>query len=139
MSKSAIDWITPAIDIFKLRNDIIVANPTWNFKYDEAKNESFDEIGDFYLGYGFSDQCFLIKTETFKHKIYNETHIDSQRYPSYGGELFEKRVDSFMRNHKLRRLTSKKVSYIHENFNGREGTVITKMFSFGKQLFGRIK
>ena len=51
MQKNAIDWIAPAIEIFKKRNDVIVANPTWNFAYDEAKNESFDESDGFYIGY----------------------------------------------------------------------------------------
>jgi hypothetical protein len=48
--------------------------------------------------------------------MYNERHIDSERYPRYGGELFEKRVDAFMRNHNFMRITSKKASYRHHNF-----------------------
>jgi len=116
LDDSHVGWIDNAIGIFKEREDVIVANPVWNFAYEEAKNESISEIDDFYLGYGFSDQCYLIRTDVFKENIYNEKHPDSERYPEYGGELFEKRVDSFMRNHKKLRLTSKKISYIHKNF-----------------------
>jgi hypothetical protein len=112
-----INWIDKAIDIFKRRDDIIVANPAWNFKFNEARKESFSEIDDFYLGFGFSDQCYLIRTDVFKKSIYNESHVDSDiRYPKYGGELFEKRVNSYMHNHELFRITSKEVSYIHKNF-----------------------
>ena len=116
LDESQVNWIDKAITIFKERDDIIVANPVWNFAYKEAKKESLTEMDDFYVGYGFSDQCYLIKTNVFKEQIYNEKHIDSDRYPKYGGELFEKRVDSFMRNHKKLRITSKEISYIHKNF-----------------------
>ena len=116
IEKSDLNWIDKAIKVFQNRNDIIVANPTWNYRYSEAKSESFSENLDFFIGFGFSDQCYLIKTEIFKGNIYNTFHNDSERYPKYGGELFEKRVDSFMRNNNLYRMTSKEVSYIHKNF-----------------------
>jgi hypothetical protein len=113
---SMVNWIDDAIKIFKENNDIIVANPTWNFAYKQVEKESISEIDDFYISYGFSDQCYLIKSEVFKKQIYNEDNIASTRYPKYGGELFEKRVDSFMRNHNKLRITSRKVSYMHINF-----------------------
>jgi len=116
LTKKNMNWIDDAIKIFKENDDVIVANPTWNFDYKQAKKESLFEIDDFYVSYGFSDQCYLIKTNVFKKQIYSENHIDSLRYPIYGGELFEKRVDSFMRNNNKLRITSKKVSYIHINF-----------------------
>jgi hypothetical protein len=110
------NWINDAIAIFRERKDVVVANPTWDFKYWHAEEESFDSIRNFYLGYGFSDQCYLIKVEDFRQPVYNEKHAFSERYPEYGGELFEKRVDSYMRNHQLLRITSKESSYIHQNF-----------------------
>jgi len=110
------NWIKNAIEIFKERKDIIVANPTWNYNYKDANEESLFELGNFYVGYGFSDQCYLLKTKEFKNKIYNEKNTISERYPNYGGELFEKRVDSFMRNHGFYRITCKEMSYIHLNF-----------------------
>lgn len=110
------DWISYAIEIFNQRTDIIVANPAWDYNYEGVKEESLFELEDFYVGYGFSDQCYLIKTEVFKSKMYNDINYLSERYPKYGGELFEKRVDSYMRNNKLLRITSKEVSYIHRNF-----------------------
>ena len=111
-----IKWIDTAIDLMEENKDVIVANPAWNFNYKEAKLESFSEDDNWYYSYGFSDQCYLIKTEIFKGDIYNEINILSKRYPKYGGELFEKRVDSYMRNHNLKRMTSKTCSYQHQNF-----------------------
>ncbi|KLT71046.1 hypothetical protein [Flavobacterium sp. ABG] len=110
------NWICDAIKVFEEREDIIVANPTWNYSYEEAKAESLFELENFYVSYGFSDQCYLIKSEVFKKNIYGEKNAASERYPKYGGELFEKRVDSFMRNNAFLRLTSKEVSYVHVNF-----------------------
>ena len=104
-----------AIEIMERNPDIIVANPTWNYKWNEAKAESQSELDDFYVGYGFSDQCYLINTEVFKQKIYNYHHLDSERYPEYGGELFEKRVDSYMRCHNKYRITHKSISYVSKN------------------------
>lgn len=110
------DWISNAIEVFNQRTDIIVANPSWDYNYEGVKEESLFELENFYVSYGFSDQCYLIKTEVFKNKIYNDKNYFSERYPKYGGELFEKRVDSYMRNNKLFRITSKEVTYIHRNF-----------------------
>jgi hypothetical protein len=110
------DWIKKAVENLKKNDDFIVANPTWNNKFDEVKNESDYEIDDFFVGYGFSDQCYLVKAKCFKGNIYNYKNIQSERFPKYGGELFEKRVDAFMRNTGNLRITSKDVSYYHENF-----------------------
>jgi len=109
-------WIEKAIQLFEHRRDIIVANPTWDYRFEHAEEESFDRTDDFVIGYGFSDQCYLIETERFRKPVYNEKNEASARYPEYGGELFEKRVDSFMRNHQLLRITSKNTAYIHRNF-----------------------
>ena len=116
LEKNQSDWIEQALAVFSTQKNVLVANPTWDFKYKEAKKESIGELDDFYLGYGFSDQCYLIRADDFKKDIYNETHEASNRYPEYGGDLFEKRVDSYMRNHELLRITSKNSSYIHSNF-----------------------
>lgn len=52
-------------------------------------------------------------TEVFKSKIiHGYQHLASDCYPAYGGELFEKRVDSFMRTLEEKRLVVKDVLYI---------------------------
>jgi len=116
IAKNATEWIHDAKEILSKKPEIIVANPIWNYAYNEGKDESISELEQFYVGYGFSDQCYLVKIDTFKAPIYSEKHDFSERYPKYGGELFEKRVDSYMRNNSLLRITSKNSSYIHKNF-----------------------
>jgi hypothetical protein len=108
-----LDWIGPSLNIFRQHPNVKVFNPVWNGDVDEAEEVAFAESKDFYWGYGFSDQCYLIRVEDFKKRIYEETHPASQRYPAYGGELFEKRVDAWMRTYGYYRLTYKHGSYIH--------------------------
>ncbi|MDP3353984.1 MAG: hypothetical protein Q8S44_09610 [Flavobacteriaceae bacterium] len=138
LESKKVNWIDKAINIFKENEDVIVANPVWNFAYNEANNESIGIIEDFYVGYGFSDQCYLIRMDIFKNQIYNEKNIDSDRYPTYGGELFEKRIDSFMRNYKKLRITSKEISYVHKNFPKKNIKLFDKLY-FGFIAFKRLK
>jgi hypothetical protein len=111
-----ITWVDSAVAEFERNPEYKVANPVWNYKYDEAKKEASRELENFFVGFGFSDQCFFVRTADFRAPIYNELHPASERYPKYGGETFEKRVDSWMRNHNYLRLTFKHGSYLHEDF-----------------------
>lgn len=116
MSRNTSSWIDEAMEIMEKNQDIWVANPIWNGKIKQVIKESFGKKGNFYTSFGFSDQFYLIKCGLFKNKMYNEKHPTSERYPKYGGELFEKRVDSYMRNHNIKRITSNTASYISKNF-----------------------
>ncbi len=107
------DWVARALAMFEADGRVRVANPTWTERYWEARQEAFEETPDWYFGYGFSDQCYLVRVSDFRGRIYNEHHPASARYPGYGGELFEKRVDSWMRNHGYVRITFRHGSYIH--------------------------
>jgi hypothetical protein len=114
---SRCNWIPAALERFAGDSRVKVANLTWNHNYAEAASESFAEDDDFYTGYGFSDQMYLVRTADFRSpSVYHETNPESERYPTYGGELFEKRVDAWMRNHSFRRLTYKHGAYVHSNF-----------------------
>jgi hypothetical protein len=111
------EWIGAAISRFETDDRAKVANLTWNAKYAEAAAESIAGDDDFFIGYGFSDQNYLVRTSDFRSpEVYHETNPESARYPQYGGELFEKRVDSWMRNHGYYRLTYRHGAYEHRNF-----------------------
>jgi hypothetical protein len=129
--KSKKQWIIEAYHIMEEHPEYIVANAAWNFLYRDAKKESIEGTsgerrGNFYAGYGFSDQCYLARTDTFKTQIYNYTHPASSRYPIHGGESFEKRVDAYMQSNSFQRLTSMRESYMHINFpvSERKGLVL---------------
>jgi len=115
MNKNSSSWIPDAIELMESRNDILAANPVWNDRYSEAEAESSFQDDEWYYGVGFSDQCYLIKKQDLDRPVYGYTHPESERYPKYGGNLFEKRIDSFMRCEEKLRITSKKCTYIHKN------------------------
>jgi hypothetical protein len=110
MPAAAYDWLPKALNALNSDPRIKVANLTWDHKDNEAEAESLEATEDFYLGYGFSDQSYLIRVADFRAPIYGERHPASARYPAYGGELFEKRVDSWMRNRGHLRATYKSLS-----------------------------
>lgn len=109
-------WVSEAMNQMETNKNIIVANALWHGGYECAKNESKSENESFFIGEGFSDQCYLIRKSDFDRPIYNEKNPISERYPKYGGELFEKRIDAYMRNNNLSRLTHKFDVYLHDNF-----------------------
>ncbi|KAA6332817.1 hypothetical protein EZS27_018711 [termite gut metagenome] len=114
-------WITDACRIMEENPRVFAANPTWNYCFDDVKEQAIGEILEkFYVGRGFSDQCYLVRTVDLKAKIYNYSHPVSKRYPKYGGELFEKKIDSYMQTMELLRLTSIYEVYIHKNFPKRK-------------------
>jgi hypothetical protein len=129
-----VNWIDTVLGMFEKNSVYKVANLVWNGKYEDAKTESSSETPDFYIGYGFSDQNFLVRTADFKAPIYTEENPASARYPQYGGETFEKRVDSWMRNHGFLRLTCKHGSYFHEDF---PQSVYTKKFNMALGKYDR--
>lgn len=108
-------WIENSIKILNSENKFIVANASWERTFEGPKLESISEVNGFFVGQGFSDQCYLIKVSDFRKSIYCYTHSESERYPKYGGELFEKRVDAYMRVQNKYRLTSNNAVYNHLN------------------------
>lgn len=110
------NWLSDGIETLEKNPNVKVFNLTWNKKYKEAKKESLYEDTVNFYGNGFSDQMYLVRTAELKERIYDHYHPDSERYPAYGGELFEKRVYSWLRANNYLRATYKQGSYSHKNF-----------------------
>ena len=110
------DWLNLGINTLDSNPQVKVFNLIWNKKYKEAVKESEFEDRDIFYGNGFSDQMYLIRAADFKDSIYEHYHSDADHYPIYGGELFEKRVYSWLRHHNYLRATYKHGSYLHQNF-----------------------
>lgn len=115
-------WVADGIALMENNPEYICANPSWvisrdgkTFGQEGARQEATAELSNWYIGYGFSDNCYMVPTKLFKQRIYNEYNPASDRYPLYAGECFEKRVDSYMRNHGLLRLSHKTIWYSHTN------------------------
>lgn len=143
IDQSDYNWIGSAITVMESQKNVVIANPVWNGKYEDAKRESINEDADWYYSQGFSDQCYLININAFKKPVYNEYNWGSARwYPEYGGELFEKRVGSYISNHNLFRITSKHISYTHENFpvdpNRKVNSIDRKKLTVAQKIRKRI-
>lgn len=109
------DWIPKALALMRAEPRIKVANLLWNGNADEARGEADWETDDFFIGSGFSDQCYLVRVADFREPIYGLDHPASDRYPDYAPDGFERRVDSWMRQHGYLRATFKHASYRHTN------------------------
>ncbi len=126
-------WFDAAVSLLQERPDVSVVNLAWDDKFKEVDKDSLFVDDEFAYGYGFSDQMYVVRAAEFKSRIYDYSHPASDRYPKYGGNLFEKRVDSWMRVEKRLRATSRKWSYQHSNFPKRNsvGGVLWRMLRLG--------
>ena len=118
------DWITPALGLMGRDPSVAVANPRW--AHGSAPEERADErVGEFLVGYGFTDQIFLLDRREFAAPIYRSRLPVSLRSPAslrYPGaadsQVFEMRVDAYMRSHHRRRATHGTVTYAHARPDG---------------------
>lgn len=111
----SLDWIFKAINIMQDNDEFLAACPCWN-DFEGGRHEAIAEIGDFYVSEGFSDQCFLIDVKKIKSipEIFLEkSAYCKKKYPRYGANCFERRINAYMRNNKKRRLVYKYAIYHH--------------------------
>ncbi len=109
-----LDWIRPSLKWMEKDFQIKVANPIWNSQCKEAKKESYRTTWNFFQAKeGFSDQLFLVRRVDFRQPIYKEIRPDSHHYPR--GDVFEKRVFSYMKNRNWERIIYRRGSYTHQN------------------------
>jgi len=113
------NWLEIGIRALEKNPQIKVVNLGWDKKGIKMREEMVEETPEYWNSIGFSDQMYLVRTEDFRGKIYNHHHPYSDRYPKYGGELFEKRVDSWLRVNNFYRATLKDGLYLHRNFTNK--------------------
>ena len=113
---SATDWISPSLALLEADPRVLVANPAWALpgQIDTLGSEEIERLGDFALGYGFSDQAFLTRRSDLRTSRFNTLAPASWRYPLTGvGAIFERRVDAHMRRARRLRATYLKAAYVH--------------------------
>ncbi len=110
--RQPVDWVGPSIDLMESDKRILVANPNW--RQPTLELETLWKLGDFAIGYGFSDQLFLVRRCDLAQPIYGCRCLASLRYPlAHIAPIFEKRVDAYMRTHGRLRATYTKAVYEH--------------------------
>jgi hypothetical protein len=113
------DWVSDAVEKLEADPTFLVANPSWASDPSGAQRESCRKDGCHWVGSGFSDQCFLADSKRLATPIYGFKHEAGARYPmSELGDIFEKRVDAYMRNHGLFRISDARVFYSHAGIEG---------------------
>lgn len=117
-SKKNRDWINILINGLNSNEKYVTANPRWSNKRVAGKEAKglMSENKLFYLSHAFSDQCFLCKVAVFKGDIFRFEHSDSNRFPLYAGNSFERRINSFLNTSESYRLTAKNIKFIHCDF-----------------------
>lgn len=113
-------WLNKAIDLMETNPNVIICIPNWkNTNYNEVLQQSEKlnlshlEDNNWVYTKSFCDQCYFIKKDLFKKQIYNTYHKDSSCYVYYGGNSFEKRLFSFLKNNPPLMTAVSKHSWYH--------------------------
>lgn len=109
-------WIADGVTLLSETSTVAVVSPRDSPVSTEFKRDVDQAADRWYFDSGFSDQCYLIRTGDFTAPIYGFSHPDSAMYPSYGGELFEKRVYSWLRCTDRHRAIYLGASYEHQRY-----------------------
>lgn len=108
------DWIAAGLEVMRDDRRVAVANPAWVMADEESSVATeADEAGSgYYLGYGFTDQAFLVRRTRFAvplRRRWIPLWLDcpvSVRFPTaHSALVFEQVVDAFMRRNSLLRVT----------------------------------
>lgn len=119
------NWVDEAQNLLNRDSKVFCVNPRW--AGNSVEDESVIIRDGFSLGYGFSDQIFLVRRGTFSQPIYNHRCPASFRYPlAHIAPYFEQMVDSFTRVKRLLRATYLDATYTHPN----EGAAYPKLTYF---------
>jgi len=110
------DWVTPSLTLLEADPRVLVANPAWYVEgqVDTLAEQQIAEVGDFGLGYGFSDQAFLVSRSDFARIDLDKVAPASWRFTLTGAvAVFEQRVDAALRRSRRLRATYTRATYVH--------------------------
>lgn len=93
------DWITPSVELMEQDGSVLVCSPRWTGDVN-LERQTMYRSGSFALGWGFSDQLYLVRRADLARPIYRERCSASLRFPLSAVRFaFEARVDAYMRHH----------------------------------------
>ena len=111
------NFIAGSISLMDSNAKCVSSMPSWDPTFAGPKHESNHEFNDFWAGYGFSDQVYLLRVEPFlQPSAWKFHHQDSERFPI--GDTCEKRIDAYMRCNDKWRLVHKRSFYEHRSRSG---------------------
>jgi hypothetical protein len=108
------NWIDDAVATLEKNPLALVANPYWEWDAEGARREAKYVDGHYFVSTGVCDSFYLAKRKVLDDKIYHEKHEYGNNFNlSWAGEVFEQRLDAYMRNHGLLRITDSRIGVIH--------------------------
>lgn len=116
------DWLLKSIELMSKHDEFICSNPRWD-TIDVIKSEAIDDIGDFFVSAGFSNNCFLVDADRLRSipdLFCYKTRDTKKRYPTYGGNCFERRFNAYMQKKGLKRLTYKYCLYHNDDLRNKK-------------------
>ena len=114
------DWVQEAITIMDKEPSVAVANPNWIHPDGSTSiAREADRAGDgYFIGYGFSDQVFLLRRSRFSGKLRRrwvpmrlESPASARWEVAAEGHFFEEFMDAYMRRKGLMRLSLLSTSF----------------------------
>ncbi len=139
------DWVSDAVTRLEQQQRYLVAAPNFLSHPGLIERESLRFDAPYWVGYGFTDQCFLGATQRLAAPIYREWNLVSNRYPmAHIGRIFEARIDAYMRNHKLLRITDSRIGYVHQATHGEghthfQGPTLARLAHLPLKLAGSLR
>jgi hypothetical protein len=107
------DWVSPTLAAMGRDETLVVGNPGF-LPEGLPEREALRIDGPYAIGYGFSDQVFLARRSDLARPIYRKIAPASWRYPMANIEqVFEERIDAWMRRTGRLRVTYLPVTYVH--------------------------
>jgi hypothetical protein len=112
--KEPTDWISPALDVMAVDPRVKVGNPNWVMADGRTTvAEESDDIGvSHFIGYGFTDQVFLVRRSHFARSLRTRVVPLWVQCPAtlrwtgaQGGLFFEQVMDGYMRRSYSMRVT----------------------------------
>lgn len=131
---SSRDWIGPSARLLTTDDRVLTANPRWA-DVSTVVTELDHRQGRFGLGFGFSDQVFMIRRSRAPRQLRTSVPYwlrspASVRYPFTGAVLFEQLIDVHMRTAGMRRATFMDAEYAHTaSGNDYQPTTVTERIS----------
>jgi len=108
------DWVTPTADLLDRRPDVLVGCPAWRDPV-TMREETLSVDGPFNLGYGFSDQTWLMERSRLREANLRLHAPASWWYHTAPvTRIFEQRVDAYARRRRLLRAVYRPVVAAHD-------------------------
>lgn len=110
------DWVTGGVALLEERSDVFSCAPRWPARaLDTLDEETISSDGPWRLGWGFSDQVWLLRRSELASPIWRKLAPASVARHASHPFTFEARMESYQRVARRFRATHSEVRYVHND------------------------